>query len=74
MSFGTTFGSEGGSFPIMTILIAAFAVLLVGAIGRGLYVWMRNNRAPQVTVEARVTAKRMKVTVRVDSFDFITFA
>lgn len=62
MSFGTTFGSEGGSFPIMTILIAAFAVLLVGAIGRGLYVWMRNNRAPQVTVEARVTAKRMKVS------------
>ena len=62
MSFGTTFGSEGGSFPIMTILIAVFAVLLVGAIGRGLYVWMRNNRAPQVTVEARVTAKRMKVS------------
>ena len=62
MSFGTTFGSEGGSFPIMTILIAVFAVLLAGAIGRGLYVWMRNNRAPQVTVEARVTAKRMKVS------------
>ena len=62
MSFGTTFGSEGGSFPIMTILIAVFAVLLAGAIGRGLYVWMRNNCAPQVTVEARVTAKRMKVS------------
>ena len=62
MSFGTTFGAEGGSFPIMTILIAVFAVLLAGAIGRGLYVWMRNNRAPQVTVEARVVAKRMKVS------------
>lgn len=46
----------------MTILIAVFAVLLAGAIGRGLYVWMRNNRAPQETVEAKVTAKRMKVS------------
>ena len=62
MSFGTTFGAEGGSFPIMAVLIAVFAVLLAGVIGRGLYVWMRNNRAPQVTVEARVVAKRMKVS------------
>ena len=62
MSFGTTFGAEGGSFPIMAVLIAVFAVLLAGVIGRGLYVWMRNNRAPQVTVEARAVAKRMKVS------------
>ena len=44
----------------MTVLIAVFAVLLIGAIGRGLYVWIRNNRSPQETAEARVVAKRMK--------------
>ena len=48
----------------MTILIAVFAVILVGAIGRGLYVWMRNNCSPQETVDARVVAKRMKVSGR----------
>ena len=44
--FGTAFGIEEGSVfgfgagisPLMTILIAVFAVLLIGAIGRGLYV------------------------------------
>jgi len=46
----------------MTILIVVFAVLLIGAIGRGLYVWMRNNRSPQETADARVIAKRMKVS------------
>ena len=46
----------------MTILIAVFAILLIGAIGRGLYVWTRNNRAPQETTDARVVAKRMKVS------------
>lgn len=69
-NFGTTFGFEGsGSFsfgggtsPLVTILIAVFAVVLIGVIGRGLYVWMRNNRAPQETSDARITAKRMKVS------------
>lgn len=46
----------------MTILIVVFAVLLAGAVGRGIYVWMRNNRATQETVDARVVAKRMKVS------------
>lgn len=46
----------------MTILIVVFAVLLIGAVGRGVYVWLRNNRSPQETVEARVVAKRMKVS------------
>ena len=54
----------GGSSPLMTILIAVFAILLIGVIGRGLYVWMRNNRSPQETVDARVVAKRMKVSGR----------
>lgn len=63
MSFGTTTWSYGGeSSPLMTILIAVFAVLLIGAVGRGLCVWIRNNRAPLETVDARVVAKRMKVS------------
>ncbi len=62
MSFGTTWGSGEGFSPIVTIVIAVFAVLLIGAVGRGLYVWMKNNRSPQETVNARVVAKRMKVS------------
>ena len=70
MDFGTTFGiGEGSGFgfgggisPLMPILIAVFAVLLIGAIGRGLYIWMKNNRAPQETADARITSKRMKVS------------
>ncbi len=62
MKFGTTFGFGGGNSPLMIILIAVFAVLLIGAIGRGLYVWMKNNSASQETADARITAKRMKVS------------
>ena len=64
MNFGitTTMGSEGGSFPLMTILIVIFGVFLAVAIGRGLWVWIRNNNSPVQTVDARVAAKRMKVT------------
>ena len=46
----------------MTVLIAVFAALLIGAVGRGIYVWLRNNRAPRETVDARVVTKRMKVS------------
>ena len=46
----------------MTILIAVFVIALAGAIGRGLWVWIRNNRSPVQTVAARVVSKRMKVT------------
>ena len=38
----------------MTVLIVVFVVLLVGVVGRGIYVWFKNNRSPQVTAEARV--------------------
>ena len=66
MSFGTTVTTTwdvgGESNPVMTILIAVVAVLLVGAVARGVYVWMRNNRSPQENVNARVVAKRMKVS------------
>lgn len=62
MSFDS-FGSFGDGFsPLMTILIAVFAVLLISAIGKGIYVWNRNNHSPRETVEARVVAKRTKVT------------
>ena len=62
MSFGTTWGSEGAFSPLMTALIAVFAVILIGTIGRALYVWFRNNRSPQETADARVITKRTKVT------------
>ncbi len=59
------FGFEtvsGGMSPLMTVLIVVFAVLFLGAIGKGLWVWIRNNRSPVETVDATVTAKRTKVT------------
>ena len=63
MSFETTsWGFEGGLSPLMIGLIVLFGALLAGAIGRGLWVWIRNNHAPVQTVEARVAAKRMKVS------------
>ncbi len=46
----------------MTVLIAVFCVLLAAAIGRGLFVWIRNNRSPVRIVNARITAKRTKVS------------
>lgn len=60
--FEASSGFGGGMSPLMTILIVVFAVLLAGAIGRGLYVWIRNNHSPRETVNARVVTKRMKVT------------
>ena len=60
--FGVSFGAGGGISPLMTVLIGIFAVLLLGAIGRGLFVWIRNNNSPTETVNARVVTKRMKVT------------
>lgn len=54
--------SDGGMSPLMVVLIAVFAILLIGVIGRGLWVWNRNNHSPQQTVGAQVVTKRMKVT------------
>ncbi len=63
MSFGIdAWESAGGLSPLMTALIVIFGLLLAGVIGRGLWVWIRNNRSPVQTVEARIAAKRMKVT------------
>jgi len=62
LNFETSMGVAGGTSPLMTVLIAVFAVLLIGVIGRGLFVWFRNNRSPEETLHARVVAKRMKVT------------
>ena len=63
LHFGTTtWESAGGFSPLMTVLIAIFALLLIGTIGRGIWVWIRNNHSPVQNVTARVAAKRMKVT------------
>ncbi len=48
--------------PLMIVLIGVFVVLLAVAIGRGLFVWIRNNNSPKQTVNARVVTKRMKVS------------
>ena len=47
--------------PLMIVLIAIFALLLVGTLGRALFIWIRNNNSPRQTVEAKVVTKRMKV-------------
>ncbi len=62
MNFGTTWSSEGGFSAFMIVLIAIFAALLIGAIGRGLFVWVRNSNSPRETANARVITKRMKVS------------
>ena len=47
--------------PLMIVLIAVFALFLIGTLGRALFIWIRNNNSPKQTVEARVVTKRMKV-------------
>ena len=59
------YGYESGSDSFTTvfnILVAVFCVILVGAIGYGLFVWIRNNKSPRETVGARVVTKRIKVS------------
>ena len=56
-----SFGAEGGMPPFMIAIIAIFAALLLGVLGRALFIWIRNNNSPRETVEARVVTKRMKV-------------
>ncbi len=58
---GVSFGVEGGMPPLMIAIIAVFAALLLGVLGRALFIWIRNNNSPRETVEARVVTKRMKV-------------
>ena len=62
MSFETSLGSGTGMSPLMIALIAVFVILLAGAVGRGIFVWMRNNNSPRETVNATVVTKRMKVS------------
>ncbi len=62
MGFETSMDFGTGMSPLMTVLIAVFALLFAGAIGRGLYVWIRNNHSPKQTVDARVVTKRIKVS------------
>ena len=62
MGFESSYGSGGGLSPLMIALIAVFGIILLGAIGRGIFVWIRNNNSPRETVNARVVTKRMKVS------------
>jgi len=62
MDFGSSWSFGEGMSPLMIVLIVVFAALLIGGIGRGLYVWNKNNHSPRRTVNARVVTKRMKVT------------
>ena len=59
--YGVSFGVSSGMPPVMIVLIAVFAALLLGVLGRALFIWIRNNNSPRETVEARVVTKRMKV-------------
>ena len=45
----------------MIAIIAVFAIILLGVLGRALFIWIRNNNSPRETVEAKVVTKRMKV-------------
>lgn len=64
MDFGvsTSMNFGGGMSPLMIALIAVFAILLIGVIGRALFIWIRNNNSPRQTVNARIVTKRMKVS------------
>ena len=61
MGFEASYSSQGGMSTLMIVLIAIFALLLIGTLGRALFIWIRNNNSPKQTVEARVVTKRMNV-------------
>ena len=61
MGYEASYSSGGGMPPLMIALIAIFAVILLGTLGRALFIWIRNNNSPRQTVEARVVTKGMKV-------------
>ncbi len=61
MGFEASYSSGGGMPPLMIALIAVFAALLLGVLGRALFIWIRNNNSPKQSVNARVVTKRMKV-------------
>ena len=60
--FGTSSGFGGGLSPVMIAIIVIFIVLLAGVIGRGVFVWIRNNNSTRQTVNAQIITKRMKVS------------
>ena len=58
--FGSSFEFGVDSFFIIFVVI--FVAILAVVIGRGIYVWNKNNHSAKLTVDARVVTKRMKVT------------
>lgn len=48
-----------GGFEIMFVVVFLIIVgMFVVTLGRGLFTWGKNNRAPRLTVDATVVAKR----------------
>ena len=54
--------SFGGFDTMMVIFVVIFVAILAVVIGRGIYVWNKNNHSAKLTVEARVVTKRMNVS------------
>ncbi len=62
MEYTASFGSDGGTGSMVTIVIVIIAVILAAIIGSRLYIWNKNNHSPRETGKARVVTKRMKVS------------
>ena len=60
------FGFAGTLVPIIFIIII---VLFVVTAVRGISQWHQNNQSPELTVEARLAAKRSQVTHHTDAPD-----
>ena len=54
--------SFGGFDTMMVIFVVIFVAILAVVIGRGIYVWNKNNHSAKLTVDARVVTKRMNVS------------
>ena len=55
---------HGGSFGVMFLAIFALVFgFIIVALVRGVAQWGKNNRSPQLTVDATVVAKRADVSV-----------
>ena len=55
-------GFEFGFDSFFIIFVVIFVAILAVVIGRGIYVWNKNNHSAKLTVDARVVTKRMQVS------------
>lgn len=60
------FHSFGTRFNIVFILFIAifilFIIIFIISLGRQISIWNKNNHSPRLTVKAKVTSKRLKVS------------